>query len=63
MGWAKYLEDIASRRNGASRVHAEFPQVAERWAPPNTAAKKTGDKAMSKLKGAASRRQRGKNDE
>lgn len=50
MGWAKYLEDIVSRRNGTSRVQAEIKQVAERRAPSKAAPKKTGDKAMSKLK-------------
>lgn len=50
MGWAKYLEDIVSRRNGTSRVQAEIKQMAERRAPSKAAPKKTGDKAMSKLK-------------
>ena len=52
MGWAKYLEDIVSRRNGTSRVQAEIKQVAERRAPSKAKAapRKTGDKAMSKLK-------------
>lgn len=50
MGWAKYLEDIVSRRNGTSRVQAEIKQTAPNRAQPKARAKMAGDRPMSRLK-------------
>lgn len=47
MGWASYLEDIASRQQGYSR--AQRKKALERRVPPK-AARKTGEKAMSRLR-------------
>lgn len=50
MGWASYMEDIVSRQNGASRIHAEMGPMTELRAMSEPAPKNTGDKVMSTLK-------------
>lgn len=48
MGWGSYLEDIVSRQNRTSRIQAAIKNVPR--APSKAPSKRTGEKAMSKLK-------------
>ena len=57
MGWAKYLEDIASRHNGTSMVQNQFQKQEEIKAWPNSSGaigqnklKNRGEQHMTKLK-------------
>jgi len=49
MGWAKYLEDIASRHNGTSLVQNRFQREAEHVVPPKRT--KSSDKPRLKNQG------------
>ena len=49
MGWAKYLEDIVSRRNGTSRAQGQMRKAVEQAQSPKKP-RKIGERVMSKLK-------------